>query len=129
MTNTWDIAGKTVVITGASDGIGAVAARKLAAQGAEVAIVGRSADKLARVADEVRAASGKDPLAFTADFTSLDEVRKLATDLLDKLPQLPVTVPNVNDVTGKLPSGGLGASGGQVDDRSADKLLDFLLAP
>jgi NAD(P)-dependent dehydrogenase (short-subunit alcohol dehydrogenase family) len=98
VTNTWDIAGKTVVITGASDGIGAVAARKLAAQGAEVAIVGRSADKLERVADEVRAASGQDPLAFTADFTSLDEVRKLASDLLDRLPQIHVLANNAGGV-------------------------------
>lgn len=98
MTNTWDIAGKTVVITGASDGIGAVAARQLAAKGAQLAIVGRSADKLARVADQVTAASGQDPLTLTADFTSLDEVRKLATDLLDKLPQIHVLANNAGGV-------------------------------
>lgn len=98
MTNTWDIAGKTVVITGASDGIGAVAATKLAAAGAEVAIVGRSADKLARVAATIRSASGKDPIALTADFTSLDEVRKLATDLLDRLPQIHVLANNAGGV-------------------------------
>ena len=98
MTNTWDIAGKTVVITGASDGIGAVAARKLAAQGADVVIVGRSADKLARTADAVRDASGRDPLTFSSDFTSLDEVRKLAGDLLDKLPQIHVLANNAGGV-------------------------------
>jgi NAD(P)-dependent dehydrogenase (short-subunit alcohol dehydrogenase family) len=98
VTNTWDIADKTVVVTGASDGIGAVAARKLAAQGANVAIVGRSADKLARVASEVKAASGRDPLTFTADFTSLDEVRKLAGDLLDQLPQIHVLANNAGGV-------------------------------
>ena len=94
MTNTWDIADKTVVVTGASDGIGAVAARKLAAQGANVAIVGRSADKLARVASEIKAESGRDPITFTADFTSLDEVRKLAGELLDQLPQIHVLANN-----------------------------------
>jgi NAD(P)-dependent dehydrogenase (short-subunit alcohol dehydrogenase family) len=98
VTNTWDIAGKTVVITGASDGIGAVAARKLAAQGAEVVIVGRSADKLARVAENVQAASGREPVAFTADFTSLDEVRKLANDLLNRLPQIHVLANNAGGV-------------------------------
>src|SRR4051812_4539069 len=98
VTNTWDIAGKTVVITGASDGIGAVAARKLAAQGADVVIVGRSADKLARVADTVRDASGQDPLTFVADFTSLDEVRKLAADLLDRLPNIHVLANNAGGV-------------------------------
>jgi NAD(P)-dependent dehydrogenase (short-subunit alcohol dehydrogenase family) len=98
VTTNWDIADKTVVITGASDGIGAVAARKLAAQGAHVAIVGRSADKLARVADAVRAASGREPLTLSADFTSLDEVRKLATDLLDRLPQIHVLANNAGGV-------------------------------
>ena len=98
MTNTWDIADKTVVVTGASDGIGAVAARKLAAQGANVAIVGRSADKLARVASEIKAESGRDPITFTADFTSLDEVRKLAGDLLDQLPRIDVLANNAGGV-------------------------------
>jgi ABC-type transporter Mla subunit MlaD len=50
--------------------------------------------------------------------------------LLDQLPKLPVTVPNINDVTGNLPqlTPQQGASGGQ-SDQSANKLLDFLLSP
>jgi NAD(P)-dependent dehydrogenase (short-subunit alcohol dehydrogenase family) len=96
---TWDISGKTVVITGASDGIGAAAARQLAANGASLALVGRSADKLARVADDVRAAgSGREPLMFTADFTSLDEVRKLAADLQEKLPAIHVLANNAGGI-------------------------------
>jgi len=98
VTTTWDIAGKTVVITGASDGIGAVAAVKLAAQGADVVIVGRSADKLARVAETIRSESGRDPVALPADFTSLDEVRKLANDLLDRLPHIHVLANNAGGV-------------------------------
>jgi NAD(P)-dependent dehydrogenase (short-subunit alcohol dehydrogenase family) len=98
MTQTWDIAGKTVVITGASDGIGAVAARKLAGDGAELAIVGRSADKLARVAESIRSESGRAPATFCADFTSLDEVRKLAHDLLEQLPQIHVLANNAGGV-------------------------------
>jgi NAD(P)-dependent dehydrogenase (short-subunit alcohol dehydrogenase family) len=96
--NTWDISGKTVVITGASDGIGAVAAKNLAAQGANVVIVGRSADKLARVAAAMRADSGRDAISLTADFTSLDEVRKLASDLLDRLPEIHVLANNAGGV-------------------------------
>lgn len=95
---TWDIAGKAVVITGASDGIGAVAAHKLADQGADVVLVGRSADKLTRVAESIRAESGRDPATFTADFTSLDEVRKLAADLLDRLPEIHVLANNAGGV-------------------------------
>jgi NAD(P)-dependent dehydrogenase (short-subunit alcohol dehydrogenase family) len=47
------MAGHTVLVTGASDGIGAEAARVLAARGATVHVTGRSADKLAPVAEAV----------------------------------------------------------------------------
>ena len=99
MTHAWDVSGKTVVITGASDGIGAAAARQLAARGARLALVGRSADKLARVAADVRATGrGSEPLTFTSDFTSLDEVRKLANDLLEQLPQIHVLANNAGGI-------------------------------
>lgn len=68
--------GKTVVITGASSGIGAEAARQFAALGATVAVVGRSKEKTAAVAERV---GGRPHLA---DFTRLDDVRRLAADLL-----------------------------------------------
>ncbi|MGI8625581.1 MAG: SDR family NAD(P)-dependent oxidoreductase [Geodermatophilaceae bacterium] len=47
------LAGRTVVITGASDGIGAAAARRFAEAGALVVPVGRSPEKTARLADEL----------------------------------------------------------------------------
>ena len=94
VTTSWNIAGKTVVITGASDGIGAVAASKIAERGANVVLVGRSADKLARVAAGIKG----DPMTLSVDFTSLDEVRKLARDLLDRLPQVHVLANNAGGV-------------------------------
>ncbi len=51
-------AGKVVVITGASSGIGSAAARMFAAQGASVALVARRADVLEWVAGEIRGAGG-----------------------------------------------------------------------
>lgn len=67
---------RTIVITGASDGIGAAAARQLAPHGHRLLLVGRSPEKTAAVADEVSAEH------FVADFASLDEVRDLAQQLL-----------------------------------------------
>lgn len=66
---------RTIVITGASDGIGAAAARQLHAAGERVVIVGRNPDKTARVADEL------DAERHVADFADLAQVRALAADL------------------------------------------------
>lgn len=68
---------KTIVITGASDGIGAEAARQLKAVGHNVVVVGRNPIKTERVATELGA-----PF-FTADFANLSDVVRLA-DELDK---------------------------------------------
>lgn len=70
------LAGKTVVITGASSGIGAAAARRFAELGASVAVVGRSAEKTAAVAQRI---GGR---AHLADYGRLDDVRRLAAGLL-----------------------------------------------
>ncbi|RFA13384.1 short-chain dehydrogenase [Subtercola boreus] len=67
---------RTVVITGASDGIGAAAARALKRRGDDVVIVGRSPAKTKAVADELAV-----PF-YVADFAKLDDVRSLAASLL-----------------------------------------------
>ncbi|MGK3949205.1 SDR family NAD(P)-dependent oxidoreductase [Microbacterium sp. K2] len=68
---------KTVVLTGASDGIGAAAARQLTASGHRLILVGRSVEKTRAVATDTGAEW------FTADFTRLDDVRELATKVAD----------------------------------------------
>lgn len=66
---------RTIVITGASDGIGAAASRQLAETGARLILVGRSDEKTRAVA----AATGAEH--HVADFTRLDDVRRLADEL------------------------------------------------
>lgn len=70
---------KTIVITGASDGIGAAAARQLADSGHRLLLVGRSAEKIRAVAEDT---GGE---ALTADFARLDDVRDLAGQIDDLL--------------------------------------------
>jgi NAD(P)-dependent dehydrogenase (short-subunit alcohol dehydrogenase family) len=82
------MAGRTVLVTGASDGIGAVTARVLAAQGATVHVTGRSADKLRPVAQAV----GTEPLV--ADFSRLDDVRRLAEQVGERVEKLDVLLNN-----------------------------------
>jgi NAD(P)-dependent dehydrogenase (short-subunit alcohol dehydrogenase family) len=85
---------RVIVITGASDGIGAAAARLLKAQGANVVIVGRSPEKTQKVAREIGAPY------YLADFAKLEDVRKLATQLRAELPRIDVLVNNAGGVMG-----------------------------
>jgi len=71
-----NIAGKVVGITGASSGLGAATARLLAARGASVVLGARRVDKMAALAEEIRAAGGKAEVVAT-DVTSATQVREL----------------------------------------------------
>jgi NAD(P)-dependent dehydrogenase (short-subunit alcohol dehydrogenase family) len=73
--------GKTVLITGANQGIGKAAAEELARQGAKVMMVSRNADKGRAALEDVRAkAKGDAPELIVADLASLAEVRRLAAE-------------------------------------------------
>jgi NAD(P)-dependent dehydrogenase (short-subunit alcohol dehydrogenase family) len=88
------IMSKTIVITGSSDGIGAAAARQLHHDGHQVVVVGRSPRKTQAIAAEI----GADH--FLADFTRLDEVRKLAAELNAAYPRIDVLANNAGGVFG-----------------------------
>jgi len=79
---------RTVIVTGASSGIGAVAAEQLAAGGDEVAVVGRNPERTRSVAERI----GATP--FLADFERLDDVRALAEALLDRYDTIDVLANN-----------------------------------
>lgn len=83
---------RTIVITGASDGIGAAAARSLKSMGNRVVIVGRSPEKTAAVAREL------DSDYLLADYSRLDDVRALASSLLERYPRIDVLVNNAGGI-------------------------------
>lgn len=79
---------RVVVVTGASSGIGAVAARELAHRGFEVAVVGRNPERTGRVAEEV---GGR---GFLVDYDDLASVRRLADELAESFPRIDVLANN-----------------------------------
>jgi NAD(P)-dependent dehydrogenase (short-subunit alcohol dehydrogenase family) len=87
--------GRTIVITGASDGIGAAAARALSAAGERVVVVGRSETKTKAVATELAADY------FVADFADLSQVRTLAAALREKYPRIDVLANNAGGIMGR----------------------------
>src|SRR5438309_69788 len=90
------MAGKVVLITGGTGGIGKATAIGLAGLGARVGITGRDLGRAEQAAAEIRAASGNPAVdGFAADLSSQAEVRRLAVAVLDAYPRLDVLVNNV----------------------------------
>src|SRR5919199_244304 len=89
------MAGKTVLVTGATGGIGRATALGLAAMGAHLAITGRDRGRTEGAAREIRAAGGGQVDVFVADLSSQSEVRRLADEVLQRLSRIDVLVNNV----------------------------------
>ncbi len=91
-----DMNGKTVLVTGATGGIGKVTARTLARLGARVVIVGRNPAKTAAVAREIGAAS-----QIVADLSVMSEVRRAAAEFQAQERRLDVLVNNAGAVVAR----------------------------
>jgi 3-oxoacyl-[acyl-carrier protein] reductase len=88
-----DLSGRTAIVTGASRGIGKAIAQRLAAAGAKVACVARSADKLKETADAITSAGGAAEV-HTCDVTNSAAVSKLVEDLAEKWGGVDIVVNN-----------------------------------
>jgi 3-oxoacyl-[acyl-carrier protein] reductase len=101
------LAGKVAIVTGGSKGLGLAAAHALVAEGARVAICGRTPATLAQAAAALRAASGRtdDVLAVEADVSRESDLQRLVDATVDRFGGVDVLVNNV----------GLGKGGGLMD--------------
>jgi NAD(P)-dependent dehydrogenase (short-subunit alcohol dehydrogenase family) len=87
------LAGKRILVTGASSGIGAAGAAKLALHGARVIVVARRQDLLDHVVDRIEA-DGGDGTAYACDLSDLDAVDALVDDVERKFGGVDVLVNN-----------------------------------
>lgn len=101
-----ELSGKTVLITGATDGLGQAVAVDAASSGATVLVHGRSPERIQATLERVGSAStGEPPRAYQADLASLAEVRGLARAIADSEQRLDVLVNNAG-IGGNTPGGG-----------------------
>lgn len=89
-----DMAGKTVLITGSTDGVGRYVASRLAAEGARVLIHGRDATRARSLTDEIVKAGGAAPTFYQADLSSMSGTRALAEAVKRDHQRLDVFVSN-----------------------------------
>jgi NAD(P)-dependent dehydrogenase (short-subunit alcohol dehydrogenase family) len=86
--------GKTVLITGSTDGVGRYVAAQLAAAGAKVLIHGRDRDRAKTLAEEIRRAGHGEVAFYQADLSSLAGARQLADAVLADHKRLDVFISN-----------------------------------
>jgi len=111
-----DIKDKVVLITGASEGIGAAAARRFAEAGAKLSLVARSADKLEALASELKA-QGVEAIVVTADLSDAEQARRAVDETAEHFGRLDVLVNNA----GKAAVGQLA----DVDPKHFQEIIDL----
>jgi NAD(P)-dependent dehydrogenase (short-subunit alcohol dehydrogenase family) len=110
-----DVSGKTVLITGAARGIGAESARRLAARGANVALVGLEPEELERVARQC----GTNAAAFECDVTDWDALEGAVSRAVDRFGGIDVVIANA----------GIGPAGmtRSIDPRAFERTVEVNL--
>jgi short-subunit dehydrogenase len=95
---------QTILITGASDGIGAVYADRLARRGHDLILVARRADKLTALADQIRRDTGVSVDVIAADLANPDDLARVETRLRDD-----------GAITGLINNAGIAGEGNILD--------------
>ncbi len=101
VTDMFRLDGKVAFIPGGSGAIGSALAIGLCEAGAQVAVVDRDGDGLARTCSTMRAA-GKEPLAIAADLTSREDSDRAVAETVDKFGRLDIIVNAVGGGAGKV---------------------------
>jgi NAD(P)-dependent dehydrogenase (short-subunit alcohol dehydrogenase family) len=118
---------QTVLVTGATDGLGKGVALDLARRGATVIVHGRDPQRIARTVDEVKAAGRGAVRSVQADFASLAEVRAMAAELLENEERIDALVNNAGIGTVVPPGGRAESADGHELRFAVNYLAPYLL--
>ena len=100
MTDTWNLTHRVAVVTGASSGIGAATARRLAAGGASVALLGRREERLRTLADELGRTAAGQILPVAVDLTDSAALSRAAATVTGTLGTVDLVVANAGVMLG-----------------------------
>jgi NAD(P)-dependent dehydrogenase (short-subunit alcohol dehydrogenase family) len=89
-----EMQGKTILVTGSTDGIGKQTALELAKMGGSVIVHGRNTKRAQITAEEIRSLTGAEVDFVVGDYSSLAQVRQMAADVLNKAKRLDVLINN-----------------------------------
>jgi ribitol 2-dehydrogenase len=93
---------KTMIVTGASSGIGAAAARRFAAEGVKLALVARSAERSKSLAEDL----GSECIALPLDLTKADDVATMVKTTTDRFGHIDILFANAGSyVAGDVANG------------------------
>lgn len=90
----FDLTGKTIIITGGSKGLGEEMAHALAEAGADLALVSRTQADLDKVAEEIRAATGRRVIGVAADVTKEAEIIAMTQQVMDAFGKVDILINN-----------------------------------
>ncbi|AWV97150.1 SDR family NAD(P)-dependent oxidoreductase [Arcticibacterium luteifluviistationis] len=94
---------KSILITGSTDGIGKLAAIKLAKDGHQLYLHGRSEEKLDKVISEIKTLSNNENIkGFVADFSDLADVKKMAAEVKEDISKLDILINNAGIFTSPI---------------------------
>jgi len=98
--NEYNLAGKVILVTGATSGLGKAAARQLASCGATLVLVGRSAERNEQVCAELASATNNHEISqIAADMGDYTQVESVAEEVLGRHERLDVLVHNAGTLS------------------------------
>lgn len=93
-TELFDLTGKVALVTGASSGLGADAARAYAQAGANVALLARRTDRIQEHAQNIAGETGRDAIAVTCDVSDEESVKAAIEQVIDRFGKIDILLNN-----------------------------------